>query len=90
MKPNDMKAITWNCNMAFRKKAPFILTHKPDILGSHSSVVEQLEKKGIFSTYHVHHKQMQETEEHPTFLSRLICRKTSISRDWRVRLLGKA
>jgi exodeoxyribonuclease III len=27
-----MKIITWNCNMAFRKKADSILAHQPDIL----------------------------------------------------------
>ena len=29
---NNMKIISWNCNMAFRKKAAFILALKPDIL----------------------------------------------------------
>lgn len=33
---------------------------------THSSVVKLLEDKGIFSTYHLHHKQTQGTEEHPT------------------------
>jgi len=27
-----MRIITWNCNMAFRKKADMILAYKPDIL----------------------------------------------------------
>jgi len=36
-------------------------------LQSHSSVVKQLEGKGIFSTYHTYHKQTQGTEDHPTF-----------------------
>lgn len=27
-----MKLITWNCNMAFRKKASIILAHQPDIV----------------------------------------------------------
>src|SRR5882724_7351912 len=27
-----MRVITWNCNMAFRKKAASILAYKPDIL----------------------------------------------------------
>jgi exodeoxyribonuclease III len=27
-----IKVITWNCNMAFRKKAPYILEHNPDLL----------------------------------------------------------
>lgn len=35
--------------------------------GNHSNVVKQLEKKGIVSCYHAHHKQTQGTEQHPTF-----------------------
>jgi exodeoxyribonuclease III len=31
-KQQTIKLITWNCNMAFRKKAPLVLAHKPDIL----------------------------------------------------------
>jgi exonuclease III len=33
---------------------------------NHSSVVKLLEDKGIYSTYHLHHKQNQGTEEHAT------------------------
>jgi exodeoxyribonuclease III len=33
---------------------------------NHSNVVRLLEEKGIFSTYHLHHKQSQGTEAHPT------------------------
>ncbi len=36
-------------------------------LSNHSSVVKALEEKGIFSTYHLHHKQIQGKEEHPTY-----------------------
>ncbi len=35
-------------------------------VGNHSDVVKFLEDKGIFSTYHLHRKQIQGTEEHPT------------------------
>ena len=34
--------------------------------GSHSEVVDFLEKKGIFSTYHIFHNQKQGKEEQPT------------------------
>lgn len=33
---------------------------------NHSNVVQRLEEKGIFSTYHLHRKQTQGVEEHPT------------------------
>lgn len=33
---------------------------------NHSHVVKLLQEKGIVSTYHLHHKQTQGTEEHPT------------------------
>ena len=35
--------------------------------GNHSNVVKHLEEKGIYSCYHLHHKQIQGKEEHPTF-----------------------
>jgi exodeoxyribonuclease III len=35
--------------------------------GNHSNVVKLLESKGIFSTYHLHHKQAQGSEQHPTY-----------------------
>ncbi len=35
-------------------------------LSNHSNVVKLLESKGIFSTYHLYHKQTQGKEEHPT------------------------
>ena len=35
--------------------------------GNHSNVVNHLEKKGIRSFYHLHHKQLQGKEQHPTF-----------------------
>ena len=34
--------------------------------GNHSNVVKFLEEKGIFSTYHLYHKQQQGAEMHPT------------------------
>jgi len=34
---------------------------------NHSNVVKYLKAKGIFSSYHVYHKQTQGREEHPTF-----------------------
>jgi exodeoxyribonuclease III len=44
-----------------------IWDNKKHRLGSHSEVVKQLQDKGIFSTYHTHHKQIQGKEAHPTF-----------------------
>jgi exonuclease III len=35
--------------------------------GNHSNVVKYLEERGICSAYHLHHKQVQGTERHPTF-----------------------
>ncbi len=35
--------------------------------GNHSHVVQFLEEKEIFSCYHLHHKQIQGKEKHPTF-----------------------
>ncbi len=36
-------------------------------VGNHSDVVTELEKKGIFSCYHLHHQQEQGKEAHPSF-----------------------
>lgn len=33
---------------------------------NHSNVVKKLEEKGIYSAYHLHHKQTQGDEKHPT------------------------
>jgi exonuclease III len=44
-----------------------IWDNKKHRLGSHTGVVEQLEGKGIFSTYHLHYNQVQGKEQHPTF-----------------------
>lgn len=35
--------------------------------GNHSNVVKYLEERGIHSAYHLHHKQIQGKEAHPTF-----------------------
>ena len=40
---------------------------KPKRVWNHSKVVRLLEKKGIYSTYHKHHKQVQGKEQHATF-----------------------
>jgi hypothetical protein len=39
---------------------------KPRRAGNHSDVVKWLEEKGIHSTYHLHYKQEQGKEKHPT------------------------
>ncbi len=44
-----------------------IWDYKKHRLGNHAGVVKMLEDKGICSTYHIHHKQTQGKEEHPTF-----------------------
>ena len=35
-------------------------------VGNHSHVVKRLEEKGVYSCYHLHHKQTQGKEAHPT------------------------
>jgi exodeoxyribonuclease-3 len=39
---------------------------KPKREGNHTTVVKLLEEKKVFSTYHLHFKQLQGKEEHPT------------------------
>ena len=43
------------------------LWDKPRREGNHSTVVERLEQKGIYSMYHHYFKQIQGKEEHPTW-----------------------
>jgi len=43
-----------------------IIWDRPRREGNHSSVVKFLEERKIFSSYHLHHKQLQGKEEHPT------------------------
>ena len=35
-------------------------------ISNHSNVVKVLKEKGIISSYHLHHKQIQGKEDHPT------------------------
>lgn len=43
-----------------------VIWDKPRRIGNHSDIVEKLEEKQIFSTYHKFHNQVQGSEEHPT------------------------
>lgn len=60
--------------MAFRKKAVHIGDFNNNTIwerkfrtGNHSDVVNRLKKKGIVSSFHFYHKQIQGEEDHPTF-----------------------
>lgn len=44
-----------------------IWDYKKHRLSNHSNVVKKLEEKGILSTYHIHHKQIQGEEKHATY-----------------------
>ena len=67
------KAIHHYEELLIRKKAFLVgdfnsnsIWDKDHRQGSHSNVVKLLEEKGIFSMYHLHHRQSQGAEEHPT------------------------
>ena len=67
------KAIHFYENLLAEKKIILIgdfnsntIWDKPRREGNHSTVVERLEAKNIFSTYHKFHNQVQGKEEHPT------------------------
>ena len=57
-KKNTVLAGDFNSNTIWDKKYR---------IGNHSHVVEHLQKKGISSCYHLHHKQIQGSEAHPTY-----------------------
>jgi len=57
MNTGTMLAGDFNSNTIWdRKRRP----------GNHSNVVKRLEEKGIYSSYHLYHKQVQGAEQHPT------------------------
>ena len=69
------KALRYYDNLLFNQETILIgdfnsntIWDRPRREGNHSTVVSELEKKGIHSVYHKHFKQMQGEVQHPTLL----------------------